>query len=261
MQIIRVGFDIEKQGREKAPVEILNELKKIKSKENGGLVHFDKLNLEEIHIDLNNLIEANWLIEKNSEEIFYKHDKAIFIGGDGSISYPILKSFVKVEKNPLLIVFDAHADCSCEGSEGYEMLNRSWLRKLIENDFYNVVLISSRNLSEEEVDFINEKRIVWIKMDVLREDLSGVCDIVMERARESSGFYVSVDMDCVEACSAPGVNDLEVGGLSSGNLIYFIKRLKLLANFRGGDIVEVNPEKDINNMTVKLGARVLAEMI
>lgn len=83
----------------------------------------------------------------------------------------------------------------------------------------------------------------------------------MERARDSKGFYVSLDIDCVDPGFAPGVNNLEPGGLSSRELIYFIKRLSILDNFRGGEIVEINPEKDINKMTVKLGAKLLGEMI
>ena len=44
-------------------------------------------------------------------------------------------------------------------------------------------------------------------------------------------------------------------------LIYFVKRLNLLNNFKGADIVEVNPDKDICGITVKLGAKLLSEMI
>jgi len=78
-------------------------------------------------------------------------------------------------------------------------------------------------------------------MDVLDEDIEGVCDMIMERARASSGFYISIDMDCLDPAFAPGVVYSEPGGLSSRDLIHFLKRLKLLDNFRGADIVEINP--------------------
>ena len=97
-------------------------------------------------------------------------------------------------------------------------------------------------------------------MDVLNE-LEEICDMIMERARQASGFYVSIDIDCVDPAFAPGTGYLEPGGLSSRELIYFIRRLSLLENFRGADIVEINPDKDINRITIKLGARLLAEMI
>ncbi len=262
MQIIRVrlinAFGKTK-GCEKAPVKILEALKELGSNENGKLVEFDKLNLEEIHDDLNNIEEANHLIFENSKEIFEKNLKSFFIGGDHSISYPIGRAFNKIESNPLLIVFDAHADC-CSG--GKEPNHEEWLNKLVEDGFSGsrIILISARDLWEEEIEFIKENNILWIKMDVLNE-LEEICDMIMERARQASGFYVSIDIDCVDPAFAPGTGYLEPGGLSSRDLIYFLKRLKLLENFKGADIVEINPELDINGMTVKLGAKLLAEMI
>ena len=98
-------------------------------------------------------------------------------------------------------------------------------------------------------------------MDVLQEDLSGVCDLVMERARSSNGFYTSIDIDAVDPGFAPAVAYPEPGGMSSRDLIYFVKRLSLLDNFRGADIVEINPVKDVNGITIKLGAKLLAEML
>ncbi len=261
MQIIRVRL-VNSMGRtkgcEKAPVEVLKELKNIRSNEEGKLLEFERLNLEEIHVDLNNLEEANFLIFENSKEIFEKNSKAFFIGGDHSISYPIVKAFEKVEENPLLIVFDAHADCDnpCK-----EPTHEEWLRKLIEEGFTNVILISARNLWEHEIKFLKERGITIIKMDILREGIEDVCDIIMEQARKSSGFYVSIDIDSVDPGFAPGTGYLEPGGLSSSDLIYFVKRLNLLKNFRGADIVEINPDRDFNNMTSKLGAKLLCEMI
>jgi arginase family enzyme len=263
MQIIRVrsiNGSGKTKGCENAPVEVLRALKEIGSSEKGKLTEFEKLNLEEIHVDLNNISEANYLIFKNSIEILERNSKSFFIGGDHNISYSILSAFKKVYKNPLLIVFDAHADCRISEKEPS---NREWLRKLVEDGFNsrNIILISTRNIWEEEAEFLEKNKITVIKMDLLQEDLTGVCDLVMERARDSEGFYISVDIDCVDPGFAPGAAYTEPGGLSSRDLIYFIKRLSLLNNFRGADIVEINPSKDVNGMTVKLGAKILCEMI
>ena len=263
MQIIRVRL-INSMGKtegcEKAPVEVIKALRKIGSNEKGKEIDVNILNLEEIHVDLDNVEDANHLIFENSKEIFEKHEKAFFIGGDHSISYSIRKAFGKIQENPLLIVFDAHADCM---DAGKEPTHEEWLRGLVESGFpgNKIILISARNFYEGELDFIKEKGITLISMDVLQEDLHGVCDLVMERARDSGGFYVSIDIDSVDPGFAPGVAYGEPGGMSSRDLIYFIKRLVLLDNFRGADIVEINPEKDINEMTVKLGAKLLAEML
>ncbi len=263
MEIVRVRLvnsENETLGCEKAPVEILNALKEIKSNESGKLININELRLEEIHVDLSNVSEANYLIFENSKEIFEKNFKSFFIGGDHSISYSIVRAFGKVEKNPLLIVFDAYANC-CESDEN--PTNRQWLRKLVESGFDSgrIVLVSARNFNEDEINFLKKSNIILIKMDVLQEDIAGVCDIVMERARDSSGFYISIDISCVDPAYAPGTFSLESGGLSSRDLIYFIKRLRLLENFKGADIVEINPELDVREMTVKLGAKLLSEMI
>lgn len=263
MEIIRVRL-INSNGRtkgcENAPVAVLKALKEIGSNEKGEIIEFEKLNLEEIHVDLNNIEEADYLIFKNSREIFEKNFFSIFIGGDHSISYPILRAFNKIEKNPLLIIFDAHADC-CEG--GRIPNHEQWLWKLIEEGFNpgNVILISTRNMWKEEIEFLNKNKILVIRMDLLSEDLEGICDLIMERARNASGFYVSLDIDAVDPGFAPGTGYLEPGGLSSRELIYFIKRLKLLENFRGADVVEINPSLDVNGMSVKLGAKIISEMI
>ncbi len=244
MQIIRcrlINSQGITKGCEKAPVKVLEALKNIRSNEQGKVIEYDKLNLEEIHVDLNNIEEANHLIYENSKEIFSKNQKAFFIGGDHSISFSICNAFNKIEENPLLIVFDAHADCQDSGNE-YE--HSQWLRGLIENDFLGnkIILISTRNFLPGDIKYLKENNIVWINMDVVDEDIDGVCDMIMERARASSGFYVSIDMDCLDPAFAPGVVYSEPGGLSSRDLIYFLKRLKILDNFRGADIVEINPE-------------------
>jgi len=261
MQIIKVRLvsSENEKGCENAPNEILKNLKEIECSENGKPIEFDKISFEEIHINLNDLDETDYLIFENSKEAFARNFKTFFIGGDHSIDYPIVKAFCKTEKNPLLIVFDAHVDCDSKKPP-----NRNWLKKLIidsEISSRKVVLISSRNLSLDEISFIKEAEITWIKMEILQENIDEVCDIVMERARSASGFYVSVDMDCADPSFVPGTSDLEPGGLTSRELVYFLKRLSLLENFKGADIVEVNPDKDSNEITTKLAARLLAEMI
>jgi arginase len=263
MQIIRVRL-INSMGKtngcEKAPVEVMKALRKIGSSETGKEIDVDGLNLEEIHVDLDNLEEANYLIFKNAKEAFERNKKVFFIGGDHSISYPLVKAFGKVEDNPLLIVFDAHADCI---EPGKEPTHEEWLRGLVEQGFPGdkIILISARNFYDNELEFINKHKITLISMGVLQEDLQGVCDLVMERARSANGFYVSIDIDAVDPAHAPGVAYAEPGGMSSRDLIYFMKRLNLLDNFRGADIVEINPDKDFNEITVKLGAKLLAEML
>ena len=175
MQLVRVKLIEEgNEGCELAPVEIMKELRNIKK------INVDKLNLEEIHVDLNNINEANHLIFENSKELFEMNDKCFFIGGDNSINYSLIKGFDKVV-NGLLIVFDAHTNCD----------ENEWIRRLVENGFLgkNIILLGCRNMGDNELKFIKDEEISLIKMEILNEDLEGVCDMVMERVKISNGFY------------------------------------------------------------------------
>ena len=247
MQLVRVKLIEEgNEGCELAPVEIMKELRNIKK------INVDKLNLEEIHVDLNNINEANHLIFENSKELFEMNDKCFFMGGDNSINYSLIRGFDKVV-NGLLIVFDAHTNCDENG----------WIRRLVEEGFNGrkVILIGCRNIGDNELKFIKDEEISLIKMEILNEDLEGVCDMVMERVKISNGFYVNFSLNCVDPGFAPGVCCLESGGISANESLYFVKRLKLLENFKGMGVVNLNPDKDFNRMTINLGARLLGSAI
>jgi len=254
MQIVRVAL-IDKnkktKGCERTPIEFLKSLKCIKSNENHDILEFDKLILEEIHVDSKNFEEAQWLIFENSKEIFEKNQKAFFIGGDYSITYPILKAFQKIEEDPFVIIFDAHLD------------HGDYLKKLIEENIYskNIVLVSSRNINKEEKELIKKNKIFSIKMNFIMEDLEGVCDSIMESAKNYSGFFINLDIDCLDPAFAPATEFPEPGGLTSAQLIYLLKRISLLKNFRGAELININQNLDTNKLTTKLGAKLIAEMI
>ena len=268
MQIIRVKA-INAPGRalgcEKAPAEILRVLSDIASNEKGKLIDKKLFNLEEIHVNNSDVEESQELIYKNAKKIFSEQDKAFFIGGDHSISYPLMKAFSEVFRNSFLIVFDAHVDCIAggKGTSGKEPTHEEWLRKLVEEGFppENIILISARNIWPEEFVFIKGKKIRIITMQQIQEDRRGVCDGIMEKARGADGLYISIDIDSIDPGFAPATGYLEPGGMTSRELIYFLHRLTLLKSFKAADIVEINPDKDINEMTIKLGAKLLAEMI
>ena len=124
----------------------------------------------------------------------------------------------------------------------------------------NVVIVGARNIWPEEKEFLNKNKIQVIEMRQVYENKEDICDIIMEKVRKGDGFYVSIDIDVVDPAFAPGTGYLEPGGMTSRELIYFLQRLLLLNNFKGADIVEINPDKD-NGRTVKLGAKILSEMI
>lgn len=253
MQIIKVPCinALGKQGPEKAPNLILSELKK-------NYLQFDKLDLEEIHVDNSNIKEAGELIYKNAKEEFGQQDKIVFIGGDHSVSYPIVKAFNDVFSDNFLIVFDAHADCM---KPMKEPTHEEWLRALVDAGFKpeNIVLIGARKIEPEERRFLHAKKIKYFSEIY---DLEAVADYITERAR-GKNVYVSIDIDVLEPAAAPAVNYPEPLGLTSRELFYLLRRIFFIPGLKAIDVVEIVPGLDekYNFRTVKLAAKILQEFL
>jgi len=253
------------KGCEKAGNAIIESMKEIYSNEQGKEIDIGLLDLEEIHLDNFNLEEANQLIYENAFDSYNK-ERVIFLGGDHSVSYSLTRAFFDYCQNegkePCLIVFDAHPDLMEPSSEF--PTHEEWLRKLIEDGFSpeNVLLVGVRNSDNEEIKFIKENKIKIISMSQLLMDLENSCDTIMEFSNGRE-LYLSLDIDVADPAFAPSTGYLESGGLTSRQLIYLIQRINKMKNLKAIDIVEINQEKDKekDNLTVKLGAKILSELL
>lgn len=256
------------KGCEKAGNEILKVLKEGKfSNESGEQIIIEKLDLEEIHLDNSDLKLTNKLIYKNAFEIFETKPKSVFLGGDHSVSYSLCKAFLDYSnengKEPCLIIFDAHPDCKLYGKkEEIFPENRNWLRKLVEQEFptKNILIIGVRNLDKDEKEFLKSNQIRSISINSLLENIEETCEIIMEFS-DRKELYLSLDIDILDPVFAPGTDNLEAGGLTSREFIYLIQRLNKIKHLRAIDLVEINPLKDKEDLTLRLGAKILSELI
>jgi len=246
MLVVKVPIEnsLDNFGCSKAPNEIIANFPENYVAENGKEIAKQDLRLEEIHLDNKDIVQSNKLIYENSLDIIGKNEKSIFIGGDGSMSYSICKAFLAIcnneDKEPFLIVFDAHSDCLVAKEEP---TNREWLRKLIEEGFpaRQIMLVGNRVSSKEENEFLRENNIRIYGMKDL-DDYQEMCDIIMEQARKHE-IYLSIDIDVVDAIFVPGTARPESAGFTSRQLIYFVQRINMLKGLRVIDICEINPEK------------------
>ena len=253
------------KGCEKSGNAILESLKEIYSNEEGKIVDVKLLDLEEIHLDNSNLELSNKLIYENSLEIFDSKPQTIFLGGDHSISYSTTRAFLEHcksnKKKPCLIVFDAHPDCM---EPMKEPTHEEWVRKIVEEGFpgENILLVGIRNSHQDEITFIKKNKIKTISMNSLTEDLTDMCDAIMEFSNGKE-LYVSIDIDVIDPVFAPSTGYPEIGGLTSRQFLYLVQRIKKIKNLRAVDIIEINEKKDKenNNLTIKLGAKILSELL
>jgi len=252
------------KGCEKAPNAIIKALEDIWTNEEEKKIEKKQLDYEEIHVDNTNIELSNKLIYKNALELFRQQDKVIFIGGDHSISFSLCKAFLdfcrNTKNNPGLIIFDAHPDCMPASKQP---THEEWLRGLLEVGFpaKNILIIGIRAADEVELHYLKSKHINYYSCKELFTDIQQTCDGIMEAARKFSQLYISFDIDTIDPAFAPGTGYIEPAGLTSREFLYFFQRLLLLGNLKAADIVEINPEKDINGITVKLGTKILAELL
>jgi len=254
-------------GCESAGNGIISELRKIHTNQQGKIIDVDMLDLEEIHLDNSNPGLSSDLIYKNSLNSFETKPKMAFLGGDHSISYNTVKAFMDSCKTSgkdfCLIVFDAHPDCKKSENENFPS-NEEWLRGLVEAGFPsdNVLLVGARNFSLEEMAFVKENKIKTILMEKFVDEVQEVCDLITEFSNGRE-LYVSIDIDSVDPAFASSTGCPEPGGFTSKDFLYLSQRLNKVKNLRAVDIVEINAEKDEknNNLTLKLGAKILSEFM
>lgn len=260
MRIAKIPFSKaglgKSEGCEFAPDKIIKQTKEIFLSENGEKPDFrvDKVNINNVNIE-----ETN----KNVFEYVLQQDEPLIIlGGDHSITYSAFKAFSQRFKDSGIVIFDAHPDC-----ENYfkpptheDFVNVLVKDRIVNKD--NVIIVGIRNWDKNEYNFLKTNKIKHFTMkEIFEEGVIEVCDAVMSVAKNFGALYLSIDIDVVDPAFAPGTGYIEPGGFSSRELLYFLSRLKKLNNFKMMDIVEINPKKDINNITSKLGAKILVEMI
>lgn len=247
------------KGCEKAPDMIVNALNDVWSSEQGKEINIKDFEIKEIKVDNSNVKNSEESIFNEAKKLFKENKKTIFLGGDHSISYSLAKAFSLCFGNAGLVILDAHADCMQPMKEPN---HEEWLKALIEQGFApeNVFLVGSRNIYSKEQEFLKEKKVNLFSANEFVENLQEACEALMEKIKDFDALYLSIDIDVCDPAFAPGTGYREPGGFTSRQLVYIIQKLNLLKNLKAIDIVEVNPEKDLNNMTVKLAARLVAEL-
>lgn len=251
-------------GCEKAPDKIIEMLKEIWSNESDKeLMYFNK----DIKVDNANTKLSEETIFSESKNLFEKESqKILFIGGDHSISFPLARAFNSSCKNAGVIILDAHADCMLSSKDPEEQpgapTHEDWLRALIEQGFDSkkIFLVGSRNNDPEENRFLKEKSVNLFSTNEFAENLQETCEELMEKTKDFDALYLSIDIDVCDPAFAPGTGYCEPCGLTSRQLIYIIQKINLLKNLKAIDLVETNPEKDLNNLTVKLASKLIAEL-
>jgi guanidinopropionase len=198
-------------------------------------------------------------IEQYYSALNSKGIRPLSVGGDHSITYPILKALGK--NAPLsLIHIDAHCDTmgAFDGSKFHH--GGSFRLAVLDGviDPEHTIQIGIRGSATMFSGFSHACGMTVISMDDFLR--MGVTEVA-ERARAVVGgqpTYISIDIDVFDPAYAPGTGTPEAGGMQTREGMALLRALRGL-NIVGGDIVEVAPEYDPTTNTILLAAQMLFE--
>lgn len=189
-------------------------------------------------------------IEKRIKNQLVENDKILSLGGDHSITFPIVKAHYEKYGQFDILHIDAHADLYHE-YEGDEYSHACPFARIMENGLTNrLVQVGIRTLNPHQREQAKKFKVEIHEMRNL--DPSKI-------KKFSNPVYISLDMDAFDPAFAPGVSHHEPGGFTSRQVIELIQNLD--AEIIGADIVEYNPNRDVNDMTAYLAAKMLKEIV
>ncbi len=201
--------------------------------------------------DIGNIEFDNYLdIERRMAKVLTNGSKALTLGGDHSITYPIIRAYQQFFDDFEILQIDAHGDLYDE-FEGNRYSHACPFARIMEEKLVG-------KLTQVGIRTFNPHQ----REQVARFDISVVEAKDFEEKWKSLSFekplYISLDLDGLDPAFAPGVSHHEPGGLTTREVLRLIQNIN--APVIGADIVEYNPHRDISDMTAALAAKLLKEI-
>ena len=216
-------------------------------------------------VDVNpvNIEDTYGRVERAVEDILGANVIPVCVGGDHSLSLPILRAVVAHHGPVGMVHVDSHQDM-WEEYFGNKYFHGTPFRRAIEEKLLEtrrVVQIGIRGpvYAETDFDFGRKHGVRTITAEqVAHEGLAWVKEQILTLRR--GPVYVSFDIDGVDPAFAPGTGTPEVGGLTSREALELVRAL-VGVQLVGADVVEVSPPYDHAGITSMLAANILFEML
>ncbi|HET8887528.1 MAG TPA: agmatinase family protein [Candidatus Angelobacter sp.] len=173
----------------------------------------------------------------------------ISLGGDHSITYPIIKGFRPRWPELTILHFDAHPDLYDELGGKKHSHACPFARIMEEKLARRLVQVGIRTMNGHQTE---QAKKFGVEVITMRE-LERFADLKLE-----GPLYISFDVDVLDPAFAPGVSHYEPGGMSVREVLSCIQSLP--GPLVGADIVEYNPTRDLHNQTAMVCAKVLKEI-
>lgn len=189
------------------------------------------------------------LIEKAVARVLDKGAVPIVLGGDHSITYPVLKAFASRIQPLDVLHFDAHPDLY-DDLYGDRLSHACPFARILDDGLAaSIVQIGVRAVTAGHRAKALKHRVRMVEMRDIAEPL---------HLRFANPVYISFDLDALDPAFAPGVSHHEPGGLSTRQALQVIQGIK--GRIVGLDVVELNPSRDPSGITAAAAFKIIKEV-
>jgi agmatinase len=189
-------------------------------------------------------------IERAVGELLENGECAVSLGGDHSVTHPIVKAFARRHPSLTIVHFDAHPDLYDE-FEGSRISHACPFARIMEERLaQRLVQVGIRTLNGHQRDQAERFNVEIVPMSALP---------AYDRLKIHGPVYISFDMDVLDPAFAPGISHREPGGMTVREAIAHLHAIE--GEIVGADIVEYNPAQDVSGMTAIVAAKILKEIL
>jgi agmatinase len=189
-------------------------------------------------------------IERQVGALAVSRTRILSLGGDHSVTYPVVRAVAPLHPNLTILHFDAHPDLY-DDFDGNPYSHASPFARIMEERLAaRLVQIGIRTMNPAQAAQAERFGVEIVPMRAFSRDF----------ALDLRGpLYISLDLDVLDPAFAPGVSHHEPGGLSVRIVLHLLDQIE--APVVGADIVEYNPVRDHAEMTAMVAAKYYKELL
>jgi arginase len=189
-------------------------------------------------------------IEAGIGAVVEQGKRPVSLGGDHSITFPIVKAVARFHPELTIFHFDAHPDLYDEFG-GSRLSHACPFARIMEAGLAKrLVQVGIRTLNGHQQEQAKRFGAEVVEMRALP---------AYKKLKAPGAVYVSFDMDALDPAFAPGVSHREPGGLSVREAIAHLHAIE--GEIVGADVVEFNPVRDVAGVTATVAAKIVKEIL
>ena len=194
--------------------------------------------------------QAFAVIESAVGSLLDQGQRPLSLGGDHSITYPILRAFGKRIPNLTVVHFDAHPDLYDELDGNRHSHACPFARMMEEGCAKRLIQLGIRTMNAHQRQQAQRFGVEVIEIRGLP---------ALDKLKLTGPVYISFDVDVLDPAFAPGISHREPGGMSVREALNHLHAIT--GTIVGADLVEYNPKQDVSQLTAMVCGRLLKEIL